>query len=179
MDAFVNSRLDGFKGIQILEYGTWTWFGEPCSTPSGLLKEIKRRFGPYPAPEHSKLVHVPRNIPGYRDQLIAGARLKSRIMRALLREHDWDMAFVSFGEVHAGGHYLWHAGDAEFPLQPPRTVVDLGNPLRDVYSAVDEAIGEILEAVGDNTTAIVLSVDGMGPIAEITAGINKALDGLK
>lgn len=163
MDAFVNAPLDRFEGIQILEYGTWTWFGEPCSTPSGLLRDIKRRFGPYPAPEHNKLVHVPRDLHRYRDQLIAGAGLKSRIMQALLDEHDWDMAFVSFGEAHAGGHYLWHTGDAEFPLQPPPTAVGSENALRDVYTAVDAAIGELIEAAGDSTTVIVVSVDGMGP----------------
>jgi predicted AlkP superfamily phosphohydrolase/phosphomutase len=163
MDAFVNARLDGFSGIQILEYGTWTWFGEPCSTPSRLLREIKRRFGPYPAPEHSQLVQVPRDLLGYRDQLIAGARLKSEVMRSLLRENEWDMAFISFAEAHSGGHYLWHTGDPDSPMHCQENMRGFGHPLREVYSAVDAAIGDLLSAVDDNTTVIIVSVDGMGP----------------
>lgn len=32
LDAFMDHPLPHFGGIQILEYGTWTWFGEPgCS----------------------------------------------------------------------------------------------------------------------------------------------------
>ena len=58
-DAFMDYAIPGFKGVQILDYGTWTWFGDPASNPRGLLGEIKRRFGPYPAPEHSTLVQVP------------------------------------------------------------------------------------------------------------------------
>lgn len=163
VDPFVSALVEPFDGVQIQEYGTWTWFGPPRSTPRGLLKEIGRRFGPYPAPEHSKLVHVPRDLHGYRDQLVAGAKVKSRIARALMREHDWDLTFVSFAEAHAGGHYLWHAGDREFPV-PARGVDGTREDLlRDVYAAVDAAIGEILATVDDATTVIVMSVDGMGP----------------
>lgn len=162
VDAFAGSAVKGFKGVQILEYGTWTWFGQPCSTPSRLLSEIKHRFGPYPAPEHTDLVHVPKDLVGYRDQLVAGTEVKTRIITALLQEHDWDLAFVSFGEAHAGGHYLWHSGDDDYPVRPPPGT-GTRNLLRDVYVAVDGAIGRILEQVDDRTTVIVMSVDGMGP----------------
>ena len=53
MDAFMNHPLESFRGIQVLEYGTWTWFGEPGASPPGIRNEILRRFGAYPAPEHS------------------------------------------------------------------------------------------------------------------------------
>jgi predicted AlkP superfamily phosphohydrolase/phosphomutase len=161
MDAFASVPVKDFNGIQIQEYGTWTWFGQPCSTPSRLLSDIKRRFGPYPAPEHTNLVNVPKDLPSYRDQLVAGAEIKSRIMQALLREHDWDFAFISFGEAHAAGHYLWHASDSEFPVRPPERV-EGRDLLRDVYVAVDRAIGSILDVV-DDAPVIVTSVDGMGP----------------
>ena len=82
-------------------------------------------------------------------------------MRALLREHDWDFAFISFGEAHAGGHYLWHSSDDEFPVRPPDGI-GARDLLRDVYIAVDRAIGDILEDF-DDATVIVMSVDGMGP----------------
>ena len=162
-DPFACYRLEGFKGVQIQEYGTWTWFSDPCSTPSGLLREIERRFGRYPAPEHTKLVHVPADLNGYRDQLVAGARLKSRIAQALMREHDWDLAFVSFGEAHAAGHYLWHTGDRDFPVQPGEGSVGARHLVREIYAAMDEAIGEMVASVDDDTTVIVMSVDGMGP----------------
>lgn len=160
-DAFMDYRLPGFKGVQILDYGTWTWFGKPGSTPPGMLREIKRRFGPYPAPEHSNLVHVPDDTQRFTGQLVAGTETKSRITQALLKEQDWDMMFVTFGEPHGAGHYLWHVGDGSYPTHP----ADAGsaNPVRDVYAAVDAAIGGILGAVNDDTTVIITSGDGMGP----------------
>ena len=56
VDAFMNAPVAGFGGIEILEYGTWTWFDQPRSTPEGLWKEIRARFGAYPAPEHTKVL---------------------------------------------------------------------------------------------------------------------------
>jgi predicted AlkP superfamily phosphohydrolase/phosphomutase len=73
------------------------------------------------------------------------------------------MAFISFGEAHAGGHYLWHAGDSEYPLQPNCPKRGTEYLLRDVYAAIDASIGEILQSVDDDTTVVVMSVDGMGP----------------
>ena len=160
-DAFMNYRLPDFKGVQILDYGTWTWFGEPGSTPPGMLREIQRRFGRYPAPEHSNLVQVPDDTRRFAAQLIAGAATKGRIAEALLREQDWRMMFVTFGEPHGAGHYLWHIGDREYPTHPSGAG-DV-NHVRDVYAAVDAAIGGILEAAGDDTLVLVTSGDGMGP----------------
>ena len=160
-DAFMDYLLPGFKGLQVVDYGTWTWFGEPGSTPRGALRDIQRRFGRYPAPDHSNLVHVPDDTRRFAEQLIAGAETKGRVVQALAREHDWEMMFVTFGEPHGAGHYLWHIGDPDYPTHPAGLAGQ--NYVRDVYVAVDKAIGDILAAVGDDTTVIVTSGDGMGP----------------
>jgi len=162
-DAFMDYRLPGFKGKQILDYGTWTWFGEPGSNPAGLLNEVKRRFGPYPAPEHSNQVTVPDDPAGFRDQLVAGTKVKSQVAQALIKENDWDFLFVTFGEPHGAGHYLWHFGDEEYPLHPKSGPLSKMHAMRDIYAAVDAAIGGILSAVDDSTTVLITSGDGMGP----------------
>ena len=162
MDAFMDARLPDFKGIQVMEYGTWTWFSEPSGSRPGLRDEIVRRFGPYPAPEHSRQVTMPDQV-WFRDRLIQAADVKSKAVRWLLAEHPWDMAFVTFGEPHGAGHYLWHSGDPAYPLRPPAEVPAGSHPLREVYVAVDRAIGEIVATLDDRTTLLITSGDGMGP----------------
>lgn len=163
LDAFMDWPLSGFRGQQVLEYGTWTWFGEPASTPAGLLKDILRQFGPYPVPDHSRLTSVPSDLVGFRDKLVAGAAKKAEVTRWLMREQPWDMLFVTLAEPHGAGHYLWHAGDPDYPTYPKGGVSGMASPIRDVYAAVDKALGDILEAVDDRTTVLVTSGDGMGP----------------
>ncbi len=161
-DAFMDHRLKDFRGTQILEYGTWTWFGEPGSTPRHALRELVRNVGPYPAPEHLHVLSVP-DPRWFRDKLVSGAETKAKAVRWLLREKPWDMAFVTFGEPHGAGHYLWHTGDPSHPASRDYDISGAPNALRDVYMAVDRAIGSILESVDDGTTVAVVSGDGMGP----------------
>lgn len=163
LDAFMDAPLPGFRGLHLLEYGTWTWFGAPGSSPVGLRDEILRRFGPYPGPEHMEVTSVPADLRAFRDRLVAGAARKAEVTCALLREHPWDFLFVTFGEPHGAGHYLWHAEDAGYPSHPPGGVPGMPSPVRDVYAAVDRAIARILEAAGDGITVLVVSGDGMGP----------------
>lgn len=162
-DAFMDGPLDGFRGIQIREYGTWTWFGEPGSAPAATLAEIVRRFGRYPAPEHMDVTRVPADLVWFRDQLVRGAATKAAATAWLLREQPWDMAFVTFAEPHGAGHYLWHVEDRDYPSHPAGGVRGLPHPVRDVYAAVDQAIGAVLAAVDDTVTVLVFSGDGMGP----------------
>lgn len=162
MDAFMNYPLEGFRGIQILEYGTWTWFSEPLATPHGIWKEIVSKFGRYPAPEHSKVLSVPEPY-GFRKQLLDGAALKARVVRWLMQEKSWDMFFVTFGEPHPAGHYLWHLADPSYPAHPPGGMDGLEHAVRDVYVAVDTAIGEIVSELDASVSIIVTSGDGMGP----------------
>jgi len=158
VDAFLNAPVPGFGGIQVLEYGTWTWFDRPAATPDGTWKEVLRRFGPYPAPEHTK-VHGRPEPRRFRDQLVAGARVKARLGRWLLGERPWDFAFFNFAEPHPAGHYLWHVRDPDYPTYAPLA----GDALLDVYRAVDEGIARVLEATDERDTVLVVSGDGMGP----------------
>ena len=162
MDAFMSYPIEGFRGIQILEYGTWTWFDEPLATPNSVWQDIVRQFGPYPVPEHTKVLTRPEPA-RFRKQLLAGAAVKSKVVRWLLREKPWDMFFVTFGELHPAGHYLWHLEDTAYPAHPADISGALEHAVRDVYVAVDTAIGEILATLDDSVTVIVTSGDGMGP----------------
>ncbi|RPJ41772.1 MAG: hypothetical protein EHM19_11170, partial [Candidatus Latescibacterota bacterium] len=161
-DAFFTYPIEPFAGIQVHEYGTWTWFTEPATTPPGLRAEIRRRFGAYPFPEHTKVLTVPE--PRWlRDRLRMAVGVKTEAVRALLREEPWDFFYVTYAETHAAGHYLWHVMDDSHPAHDVAESEGLREALRDVYAAVDGAIGALVRDAGDGTTVLVVSADGMGP----------------
>jgi predicted AlkP superfamily phosphohydrolase/phosphomutase len=162
IDAFMNCPLEDFNGTQVLEYGTWTWFSEPTTRPPALQREMLGRFGRYPAEDHSKVLGPPEPA-GFRDRLVAGARKKAEVVTWLMRREPWDFFLVVFGESHPAGHYFWHLHDPSHPAHPAVGAGPLAHALRDVYVAIDRAIGEIVANLDEDTTLLVLSADGMGP----------------
>ncbi len=176
MDAFMTAPLDAFSGIQILEYGTWTWFGAPETRPRALGREIARRFGSYPGPEHLEVLDVPDPIP-FRDRLVEGVGRKTEVVEWLVREHEWDTLFVTFGETHGAGHYLWHHDDRRYPADRARTD-RAPHPLRDVYMAIDAALARLLGRVATDVTVLIVSVDGMGPNHAAPGHVPEILDRL-
>ena len=160
MDAFMDYQLDGFQGIQVVEYGTWTWFTKPASTPKRVYKDIVSRFGRYPAPEHTQVLNVP-DPREFRDRIVKGAAVKADVVNWLLETYSWDMAFISFGEPHAAGHFLWHVEDTSYPSHVD--IDGLEYCMRETYVAVDTAIGQIIDRLDDSVTVMITSGDGMGP----------------
>jgi predicted AlkP superfamily phosphohydrolase/phosphomutase len=162
MDAFLTCPLRDFNGTQIVEWGTWTWFSEPSITPETIKKEIQKKFGPYPAENHSQVGMTPPPDPqGFHDRLLAAVSKKAEVVKWLMTENDWDFLLVVFGESHPAGHYFWHYHDEAYVAHSKEKPGV--SALRDVYIALDKAIGEILDNVDESTTVLLASGDGMGP----------------
>lgn len=164
MDAFLTCPLRNFSGVQIVDWGSWTWFSGQDIRPESIKQEIRRRFGPYPAENHSKVGMTPPSDPaGFRRRLLKGVEKKSAVAQWLMDSQDWEFFLLVFGECHAAGHYFWHYMDPEYITYPAQADAELRSALRDVYVALDGAIGELLSRCDERTTVYVVSGDGMGP----------------
>jgi predicted AlkP superfamily phosphohydrolase/phosphomutase len=164
IDAFLTCPLQGLNGVQIVDWGSWSWFWEPTFVPSGLKAEVRRKFGPYPAEDHSKVGVVPlADFNGFRTRLLAGVQTKTDVVKWLMAKEDWDLLLVVFGESHPAGHYFWQFHDPTFPAYPKTDAGPLRHALLDIYVALDRALGELLQAAGGGTTVFLVSGDGMGP----------------
>ena len=162
MDAFLTCPLHGFNGVQVVDWGTWSWFWEPTITPPAVAREFKRRFGRYPSDDHSKVGIVPvTDVATFRRRLLAAVAKKTAAIRWLIEQQPWQLFLAVFGECHPAGHYFWGLHDPSYPTHPSTAPGELVHALRDVYVALDAAIGELLAAVGDNTTVWLVSGDGM------------------
>ena len=164
MDAFLTCPLHDFNGAQIVDWGTWSWFWEPTMIPGSLKQEMKRKFGSYPSDDHSKVGITPvTDIAGFRRRLLAAVAKKTQIVKWLIDREDWDLFLVVFSESHPAGHYFWHLHDLSYLTHPEGGAGALAHALRDVYVALDDAVGALLGSVDSNTTVFLVSGDGMGP----------------
>jgi predicted AlkP superfamily phosphohydrolase/phosphomutase len=161
IDAFLTCPLQPFNGVQMVDWGSWSHFWDPTISPKPLAREVRRRFGAYPADDHSKVGITPvTDIAEFRRRLLAGVETKTALVKWLLSSQPWDFFLVVFGESHPAGHYFWHCHDESFLTHPPDVGRDQ-HALRDVYVALDLAIGELVAAVGPDTTVMLVSGDGM------------------
>jgi predicted AlkP superfamily phosphohydrolase/phosphomutase len=80
----------------------------------------------------------------------------------LMDDHAWDFFMVHFLATDLAQHALWRHMDPSHPHHEP------GNPFQDaiqrVYRRADAAIGALLDRLDDDTTVIVMSDHGFGPL---------------
>lgn len=164
LDAPETFPIPGFRGVQIFEWGTWAWYWKRMATPVEIERELADRFGRYPLKLEAKRLGLGMpKLDHLRKQLIASASQKAKITKWLMESCPWDLLLIVFAELHPAGHYFWprntRAHSAEMPAPADSSVSDL----RDIYIAVDTAIGEILKKCGEEITVLVTSGDGVGP----------------
>ena len=94
-----------------------------------------------------------------------GARLRGMLARRLIDETNPQVSLVVFPELHHAGHQLWHTVAHEHWVynelglngNAPASI------LRDVYQAVDQQIGALVDSVSSSTTVMVFALHGMRP----------------
>jgi hypothetical protein len=94
-----------------------------------------------------------------------GARLRGTLARRLIDEANPQVSLVVFPELHHAGHQLWHTVASEHSVynelglngNAPASI------LRDVYRAVDQQIGALVDSVSSATTVMVFALHGMRP----------------
>jgi predicted AlkP superfamily phosphohydrolase/phosphomutase len=154
---------EGLNGIQTVDWLVHDVVYGPLATwPPELAAELVGKFGADPVPkcdwpggrnaeEHALL----------RDQLVARVRQRADCTAHYLEREPWDLLITAFAEPHCVGHQCWHLRDSSHPMHDAEAAARVGDPVRDVYVAIDAAIGRITAAAGDDADVIVLSATGM------------------
>ncbi|SNT33584.1 alkaline phosphatase family protein [Tropicimonas sediminicola] len=149
-----------FNGVELTGWGTHDKIGAPGAYPLGLLDRVRKEIGPMPIPDEFAGLQGSRELLDLRDDLIDAADWHSRAGRMLMRENDWDLFMLGFGSVHRAGHKLWNHHGAAGPVTDAEKA-ELDDAMRQVAIATDKAVGELIEAAGDDVNVIVFSLHGM------------------
>jgi predicted AlkP superfamily phosphohydrolase/phosphomutase len=157
--SFITKNLNG---IQIVEWGSHDSVYNFCTEPNDFKKEVLSKFGSYPIINTcNSCSRTQKGFNNFKDLLIRGVEKKTDLTKYYLNQGSWDFFAQVFTESHCVGHQCWHLHDSSHPGHDPHTVAKIGNPLRDVYMAIDSAIQKILTQVDDNTIVIFLAGHGM------------------
>jgi predicted AlkP superfamily phosphohydrolase/phosphomutase len=145
--------------------------------PKELADDILERFGPDPAGGLTTDQHVldtPEQIVNFCK--IYHQRLESKIEMALhyWNQQPFDFFLTVFTEAHTFGHRLWRLHDKNDPNYDP-SLEWMGNPLKDMYIAIDGAVARIMDAVKDDARIMVHCSHGMGPRRSATYLLDRIL----
>ena len=152
------------NGIQVLGWGAHSPQTPSHSRPPELLQQVKDKHGEHPALHKDHGSWWDKSyINGLHGALLEGSKRRSRVCRDLISQEEWDLFLTIFGETHSAGHDLWYLSQAGHPLYPHRDEgMPQGDPMLDVFKAVDHALGEILAEVSHDTNIVVFSGHGSG-----------------
>jgi len=146
------------QGIEVINWGSHDQLSPFAAHPKWLEQTIRQRFGSqHPMGAEIPVNKTPAELERIRANLVAGAQRKGELTRWLLENFPWDFFITVFGECHRGGHILWPEGSAPQSMVSPTALLE-------VYQAVDQALGQVLEAIcWEDTTVILFALHGMGP----------------
>ena len=163
LDVPFDKPRAGIAGLHAVEWYTHDPHFSFCTSPESLAADIVKTEGRHPAPKFCDANR--RTADDYRlfiDQMKQGVGLRSRMTQRLLGGQSWDLALAVFAETHCAGHQLWILHDPAHPGHDPVVVRQTGDGLREVYIAVDKAVGELIDRLaGEETTVVLIDLHGM------------------
>jgi predicted AlkP superfamily phosphohydrolase/phosphomutase len=93
--------------------------------------------------------------------------VSERLTQATLRlmtEEPWDFFMVVYRDTDEMAHAFWSYMDETHPAYDPVEARPYRDAILDCYCRLDQTIGELIAAAGPETTVLVLSDHGTGPL---------------
>lgn len=162
MDVPFSSPVPNVPGIQLVDWGSHDRCIDFTTVPDTHGKRIIDDHGAHPVDTFCDDFFRADRLRDLRDGLLAGAVKRTDIVLDELANADVQLAVVVYGESHCAGHQFWKVHDTEYAEHDAGMRTELGDPVVDVYRALDAELGRLLEAKPDALTYVYLS-HGMGP----------------
>src|SRR5437870_9241988 len=93
----------------------------------------------------------------------------------LLENHPQDVMMFVFMSIDTVQHYFWQYMDRNHFLYNPKAEPRFGKAVRQVYERLDTVTGRIIEKLPSDTTVLVVSDHGGGPVVDRTIFLNRYL----
>ncbi len=93
----------------------------------------------------------------------------------LLEHHPQDVMMFVFMSIDTVQHYFWQYMDRSHFLYDPNAAPRFGNAVRQVYERLDRITGQIVDKLPADTTVLVVSDHGGGPVVDRTVFLNRYL----
>lgn len=169
-----------FNGIHIVDWCTHDPdYPKLVTWPASLEEEVSTRFGRDSIGDCNGKRDTAADFFSLRDALVERVAKKAEISGHFLAQGKWDCFLTVFSESHCVGHQCWHLRDPGHPRYDANLAQVVGDPVKDVYRAIDQAIAKLIAKVGPETMIIVLASHGMGPHYDASFMLDRMLQRLE
>jgi predicted AlkP superfamily phosphohydrolase/phosphomutase len=160
VDFPIDYPIDGFNGIQVVDWATEFKLWRFETRPKSLAFQLESKYGRHP------LTHYPGthpDLPGLlalKHKLTQGIEIKRQFAFDLLQQRQHEFIFYGFGELHKAGHFFWRFHDRKHP-EFTEAEPELVDSLRAMYEEMDRALGSVLNQLEPDDDLIVVTDRGM------------------
>lgn len=151
------------RGVEVVDFATHDFeFSTVQTNPTELALAIRRDYGRNPSGRCDLVAMDRQSMAGFRDALIQRIRTKTRLIEDFAAAYDWDLLAAVFSDAHCVCHRCWHLHDPSHPRYDSAFDDAEGDPVREVFRALDGALGRLLELVDDDDLLMVYTGTPMG-----------------
>lgn len=149
------------NGIHIVDWGTHDPNYDVAQVyPAELAQDIAKDFGSDAVGNCNAQRKTTAEFRSFTDALIARIHKKTELSLRYLNQGGWDLFLTCFSESHCVGHQCWHLHDPDNIKHQQDLAGAVGDPMLQVYVAIDAGLGRLLDAVGPNVPTLVLASHG-------------------
>ncbi|MBN1918273.1 MAG: alkaline phosphatase family protein [Verrucomicrobia bacterium] len=138
--------------------------------PREIIDEMEARFGPYPlyldAPVFSANLSV-GSVERFLRVLEHEAQYKFRAAEWLAERFDARLVMLHIWGTDRIQHELWNLLDETHPRSKHRLAARVREPILGYFRRLDARIGALRRALGGDTTTLVVSDHGFGPVTHV------------
>ncbi len=129
--------------------------------PAELKDEIRQVTGAYIV--YSDEVYSKGRGEIFLDALHYSIHQRARTAGYLFNKYPWDLGVLVFPETDTVSHGLWSAYDQSHHQHDPEDA-KFSNGILEIYRDIDECLGQLIESFRQDTTVLVMSDHGHGPV---------------
>ena len=154
-------RDEDSKALEVIGWATHETLEPFFTNPPELKVELSKNLGSHMLVAERYGLHSEKELLAVRDEMFEMIKHTLELTSYMMESKPWDLLMVVFHSIHLGGHKFWNLnGLKEPPSAKNRGIFNA--TLKEIYQAVDNAIGSLVKNVPPDTTIIISSFHGMG-----------------
>jgi predicted AlkP superfamily phosphohydrolase/phosphomutase len=136
--------------------------GATFTYPANLLDRYASQLGPYRIAPHVQ--YKQGREAEFAADLLEMVDRRGAYALQLMADHHCDFLMFHFQASDIAQHALWKYVDPAHPQYDPEAAAAFGPTVRQIYERIDSYIGAMTDRLSDDTTVIVMSDHGFGPL---------------